>query len=99
MNLKYYYWFFKSAIPERICDEIVRYGQEQEKQMALTGDSQKDNLSNASCWVIGWVNFLFLARIGSRINCFLFVALKKMRLKLVEIRRVNSIDDRNGVCR
>ena len=46
MNLKYYYWFFKSAIPERICDEIVRYGKEQEKQMALTGDSQKDNLSN-----------------------------------------------------
>ena len=60
---------------------------------------QKDNLSYASGWVIGCVNFLFLARIGSRINCFLFVALKKMWLKLVEISRVNSIDDRNGVCR
>ncbi len=52
MNLKYYYWYFQSAIPERICDEIVRYGKEQEKQMALTGDSQKDNLSNS-------LNFFF----------------------------------------
>ena len=46
MNLKYYYWYFQSAIPERICDEIVRYGKEQNKEMALTGDSQKDNLTN-----------------------------------------------------
>ena len=38
---------------------------------------QKDNLSYASGWMIGWVNFLFLARIGSRINRFLLVALKK----------------------
>src|SRR5210317_127596 len=45
MNLKYYYWYFQSAIPERICDEIVRYGKEQNKQMALTGTSDKDNLT------------------------------------------------------
>tara|TARA_R100001480_G_scaffold147631_2_gene146598 strand:- start:287 stop:550 length:264 start_codon:yes stop_codon:yes gene_type:complete len=45
MNLKYYYWYFQSAIPERICDEIVRYGKEQNKQMALTGNADKKNLT------------------------------------------------------
>ena len=45
MNLKYYYWYFPSAIPERICDEIVRYGKEQDKQMALTGDAELNNLT------------------------------------------------------
>ena len=41
MNLKWYYWYFKSAIPEKICDDIVRYGKEQDKQMALTGNLDK----------------------------------------------------------
>ena len=41
MNLKYYYWYFQSVIPERICDDIVRYGKEQDKQMALTGNQNK----------------------------------------------------------
>ena len=45
MNLKYYYWYFQSVIPKRICDEIVRYGKEQDKQTALTGNSQAENLS------------------------------------------------------
>ena len=38
MNLQYYYWFFKSAIPPRICDDIIRYGKEAKsrEQMALT---------------------------------------------------------------
>ena len=43
MNLKYYYWYFQSAIPERICDDIVRYGKEQDKQTALTGEAGRDN--------------------------------------------------------
>ena len=34
---------FQSVIPERICDDIVCYGKEQNKQMALTGNSNKDN--------------------------------------------------------
>ena len=45
MNLKYYYWYFQSVIPERICDEIIRYGKEQDKEMALTGNANKDNLT------------------------------------------------------
>ena len=37
MNLKWYYWYFQGVIPPRICDDIVRYGKKQQKQMALTG--------------------------------------------------------------
>ena len=43
MNLKYYYWYFQSAIPERICDDIVRYGKEQNLQTALTVVAGRDN--------------------------------------------------------
>jgi len=45
MNLKWYYWYFQSAIPERICDDIVRYGQEQTKQIAITGSGNDKKLS------------------------------------------------------
>ena len=37
MNLKYYYWYFESAIPEKICDDIVAYGIDQQKETALIG--------------------------------------------------------------
>ena len=37
MNLTNYYWYFKSAIPERICDDIVKYGHQLQHQMAVTG--------------------------------------------------------------
>ena len=47
MNLKWYYWYFQSVIPKRICDEIVRYGKEQDKEIALTGNSEKNNLTNS----------------------------------------------------
>ena len=26
MNISNYYWYFQSAIPPRICDDIVKYG-------------------------------------------------------------------------
>ena len=37
MNLTNYYWYFKAAIPERICDDIVKYGIHLQDQMASTG--------------------------------------------------------------
>ena len=37
MNLTNYYWYFQSAIPERICDDIVQYGKSLQDQMAVTG--------------------------------------------------------------
>ena len=37
MNLTNYYWYFQSAIPPRICDDIVKYGKQLQDQMAVTG--------------------------------------------------------------
>ena len=34
MNLKDYYYYFKSAIPERICDDIVKYGNQIKSEKA-----------------------------------------------------------------
>ena len=46
MNLTNYFWYFQSAIPHRICDDIVRYGKSLQEQMAVTGgygDAKKLN--------------------------------------------------------
>ena len=45
MNLTNYYWYFKSAIPLRICDDIVKYGQQLQDQMAVTGGFPFGNIS------------------------------------------------------
>ena len=37
MNLTNYYWYFKSAIPPKICDDIIKYGLSQSQTMARTG--------------------------------------------------------------
>jgi len=37
MNLTNYYWWFKSAIPPRICDDIVKYGLRHKEDVAVTG--------------------------------------------------------------
>jgi PKHD-type hydroxylase len=37
MNLNNYYWHFKSAIPPKICDDIVKYGLTKTETMARTG--------------------------------------------------------------
>jgi|TARA_R110000787_G_scaffold10209_2_gene34847 PKHD-type hydroxylase len=34
MNLTNYYWYFKSVIPERICNDISKYGKQLQEQMA-----------------------------------------------------------------
>ena len=49
MNLKWSYWYYQSAIPSKICDDILEYGLSQEKQMALTGhadDPSEEELKN-----------------------------------------------------
>jgi PKHD-type hydroxylase len=37
MNTYNYYWYFKSAIPPKICDDIIKYGLAQAETMARTG--------------------------------------------------------------
>jgi PKHD-type hydroxylase len=41
MNLQNYYWFFKSALTPRFCDELIEYGNLQREQTALTGGQTK----------------------------------------------------------
>lgn len=38
MNLENYWYVFKGAVPPRICDDIIAYGEQQVDQTALTGD-------------------------------------------------------------
>ena len=42
MNLKYYYWWFKHAIPEAVCDEIVKLGKEK-LELGVTGQFGDQN--------------------------------------------------------
>ena len=37
MILSNYYWYFKSALTPRFCDDIIKYGLQQKDTMALTG--------------------------------------------------------------
>tara|TARA_R110000824_G_scaffold396623_1_gene598303 strand:+ start:209 stop:847 length:639 start_codon:yes stop_codon:yes gene_type:complete len=37
MNLDNYYWYFSSAVPTKVCEEIKRYALQQRNQQALTG--------------------------------------------------------------
>ena len=44
MNISNYYWYFKEAVPPRICDLIVKYGKAEKKReiMAITGGFGRD---------------------------------------------------------
>jgi len=45
MNLYYKYWYFQSVIPERICDDIVKYGHQMKDQMGITGEFRNKKLN------------------------------------------------------
>tara|TARA_R110000803_G_scaffold110120_1_gene178509 strand:- start:241 stop:873 length:633 start_codon:yes stop_codon:yes gene_type:complete len=38
MNLSNYYWYFKSALTPRFCDEVIKYGLNQTETLARTGN-------------------------------------------------------------
>lgn len=46
MNLKYSYWFFKSALPNHFCDKLIKYGNSKQEQIALTGDLKPEDKEN-----------------------------------------------------
>jgi PKHD-type hydroxylase len=46
MNLENYYWYFQSAIPHRIVDQIMKFGLSQQEQIATTGDVRDKVLKN-----------------------------------------------------
>lgn len=37
MNLQNYYWYFKSALSPKFCDEVIAYGKKNTEEIALTG--------------------------------------------------------------
>jgi|TARA_R100001460_G_scaffold53227_1_gene92269 PKHD-type hydroxylase len=45
MNLFNYYWYFTSAIPPRLCDDIIKYGLSKEERMARTGGLEDKKLT------------------------------------------------------
>lgn len=64
MNLINYYWYFKSVIPENICDDISRYGKQLQDQIAVTGSTgnkklnlkQEKNLKKVRNSNVAWMN-------------------------------------------
>ena len=47
MNLTNYYYYFKSALSPRICDDIVAYGKRHQTEMAVTGGLGRDQNKDA----------------------------------------------------
>jgi hypothetical protein len=37
MNISNYYWYFTSAIPPKLCDDIIKYGLSHSESLARTG--------------------------------------------------------------
>jgi len=37
MNLKYSYWYFKSALPSYFCDNLIEFGNSKKEQLGVTG--------------------------------------------------------------
>ena len=45
MNLFNYFWYFKSALTPRFCDEVIKYGLEKKEVMARTGGYGDEKLT------------------------------------------------------
>jgi PKHD-type hydroxylase len=45
MNLSNHYWYFKSALTPKFCDEVIKYANQQKESMARTGGYDKEELS------------------------------------------------------
>ena len=45
MNISNYYWHFTSAIPPKLCDDIIKYGLSKSETMAVTGTYENKKIS------------------------------------------------------
>ena len=43
MNLKNYYYYFKSVLSPKLCDDIINYGKQHKAQMAITGGVNEED--------------------------------------------------------
>jgi hypothetical protein len=41
MNYRNIYWYFKKALSDEICNEILKIGIKKNKKVAIVGDSKK----------------------------------------------------------
>ena len=46
MNLQNYYYYFEKALPLKFCDDLIQYGLSKNDKLALTGEFEKETLSN-----------------------------------------------------
>ena len=68
MQLENYYWCFQGALPHRICDDIIAYGNESKEDVAVTfgysnnpddmSPNQKKELEKKRKSHIVWMNDL-----------------------------------------
>ena len=45
MNLTNYFWYFKSALTPRFCDDVIKYALQQKEDIARTGGFSKKDLT------------------------------------------------------
>ena len=45
MNISNHYWYFKSALTPKFCDDVIKYGLSHKQQIARTGDYTDKQLS------------------------------------------------------
>ena len=50
MNISNYYWYFKSALTPRFCDEVIKYANNQKEVMARTGGYGDRKLKKHDVW-------------------------------------------------
>ena len=57
INSEYSYWYFKGALSEKFCDDVIARGKEEKEKLAVTGKYDKVDLdkltSNPICVIIG----------------------------------------------
>ena len=47
MNLKNYYWYFNGVLSDKFCNDLIKYGNEKQEQLALTGGYTEKNKENS----------------------------------------------------
>ena len=48
MNLENYYYYFTEAVPKVVCDDIIRYGEQQDQRIGVTGSTNHTELTEKS---------------------------------------------------
>jgi PKHD-type hydroxylase len=55
MNFKDNYWYFKSALSPRFCDDVIKYSLQQKAELAKTGDDNQTLTKKRNSDVV-WLN-------------------------------------------